>query len=128
MKKYPLVERKHRDASKKSALEVPERKITGKIAAPGDEDVAPVAFIGQSFLSFRYSYTEITAEGRTARVRSHRARYENGKLESERFEGEIDRGDYERKLAEAQSRFEEHTREMVRSVFSMFPLLRKIRD
>jgi hypothetical protein len=60
---------------------------------------------GNPFLSFRYSYTEISAFGRTARVKSRNARYEDGRLTDETFEGELDRGVYERMMGEAQKYF-----------------------
>ena len=57
---------------------------------------------GNPFLSFRYSYTEISAAGRTARVKSRKARYEDGKLTTEVFDGELDRSAYDRMVSEAQ--------------------------
>lgn len=53
-------------------------------------------------LSFRYSYTEISAFGGKARVKSSQTRLEDGKLTSEAFEGELDRSAYERMLSQAQ--------------------------
>ena len=69
------------------------------------------------FLSFGYSYTEISAAGSTARVRSRTARYEDGKLSSETFEGELDRSAYDRMLDEAHRRFAEQTAFLLRSFF-----------
>ena len=54
------------------------------------------------FLSFRYSYTEVSASGPTARVKFRSARYEDGKLTTETFDGELDRGAYDRMVSEAQ--------------------------
>ena len=62
------------------------------------EPVAP----HRPFMFFRYSYTEMSASGRTARVISRSARYENGKLTTETFDGELDRGAYNRMVSEAQ--------------------------
>jgi hypothetical protein len=124
MKKYPVVASKHRITPRKRALE----KTKTRILEAQDAAVLPARFSGQSFLSFHYSYTEITAEGGTARVKSHRAQYEDGKLQSERFEGEIERGEYERTVAEAQRHFAEQTATLLRSVFSLFPLLGKVRS
>jgi hypothetical protein len=121
MKKYPVVAKKYPVASKKHSVE-PRR---GRVLEATDDAVAPIGLFGQPFLSFRYSYTEITAQGGTARVKSHRARYENGRLESERLEGELDRRDYDLWLDEAQRHFAEQTTNMLRSVFSFFPLLGK---
>jgi len=54
------------------------------------------------FLSFRYSYTEMSAEGGQARVKSRNARYEDGKLTTEVFDGELERSAYDRMVSEAQ--------------------------
>ena len=62
------------------------------------EPVAP----HHSFLRFRYSYTEMSVSGRTARVTSRSARYEDGKLATEAFEGELDRSAYDRAVSEVQ--------------------------
>jgi hypothetical protein len=69
------------------------------------------------FLSFRYSYTEISAAGPTARVKSRTAHYENGKLASETFEGDLDRGAYDTMLGEAHRRFAEQTAPLLRAFF-----------
>jgi hypothetical protein len=122
MKKFPVVAKSYPIASKPHAVEATK----GRILEARDDALQPVGLFGQPFLSFRYSYTEITANGRTARVKSHRARYENGRLESERFEGELDRVDYERKLSEAQRHFAEQATAMLGSVFSFFPLVGKL--
>jgi len=42
-------------------------------------------------VSFRYSYTEISATGRDARIKHTQMRFEEGKLTSESFEGAFDR-------------------------------------
>ena len=68
------------------------------------EPVAP----RDAFLSFQYSYTEVSASGSTARVKSRSARYEDGKLATETFEGELDRGAYDRMVSEAQRHFLGH--------------------
>ena len=124
MKKHPVVARKHPVALGKRGIE----KSKTRMVETQDHAVLPARFFGQPFLSFRYSYTEITAEGGTARVKSHRAEYQDGKLESERFEGEIERSEYERTVAEAQRHFAEQTATLLRSVFSFFPLLGKGRS
>lgn len=119
MKRYPVVAKKHSIAAKKHAVEARR----GRVLEARDDAVEPIGLLAQRFLSFRHSYTEITAQGATARVKSHRARYENGRLESERFEGELERGEYERTLAKAQRHFAEQTASALRSVLSFFPLL-----
>src|SRR5216684_4046517 len=50
-------------------------------------DVLAPASRSHSFLSFRYSYTEMSVLGGKAHVKSRNARFEEGKLTSETFEG-----------------------------------------
>jgi hypothetical protein len=70
----------------------------------GDNSIATIEAVAphNPFLSFRYSYTEMSAAGSRARVKSRSARYEDGKLTTEEFDGELDRGAYERMVSEAQ--------------------------
>ena len=42
-----------------------------------------------SFISFRYSYQEISSDGERTRVRSKKKSFENGKFKSEEFEGTL---------------------------------------
>ena len=82
--------------------------------------VEPVAG-ATPFLSFRYSFTEISATGRTAKLRAKHARYEDGRLTSGEFEGEVDRGVYERAMRDAQQRLLEPWRLFLRSFSSLLP-------
>jgi len=119
MSKYAVVAKS--DALQAKRKQAVEPKKGRTLEAREDAPEAVESF-GRPFLSFRYSYTEITAAGGTPRVKAQRARYENGRLESERFEGEVDRSGYERMLAEAQRQFAHQTASMLRSVFSFLPL------
>src|SRR5215510_13010633 len=65
--------------------------------------VEPVSS-GSPFLSFSYSWTEVSTTGGNAKVRAKRARYEDGRLTTEQFEGEVDGGVYERSMRDAQRR------------------------
>src|SRR5260370_22955228 len=65
-------------------------------------DVLAPASRSHSFLSFRYSYTEMSVLGGKAHVKSRNARFEEGKLTSETFEGEPDRSAYDRAVIAAQ--------------------------
>ena len=67
-----------------------------------DNSIATIESVAPPFLSFRYSYTEMSASGSTARVKSRSARYEDGKLTTEVFEGELERSAYDRMVSEAQ--------------------------
>jgi len=98
MKKHPVV------LSKRAVRDV------------GIEPAAPI--VPDSFLSFRYSYTEISATGARACVKSRTARYENGKLAAESFEGDLDRHAYERIVGEAHRRFAEQAALVLRGFLS----------
>ena len=74
-----------------------------------------------SFVSFRYSYLEISAHGGTAHVKSRKTRYENGKLTSEAFEGETDRSVYERMVSDAQKYFVDQTNLFLRALTAFLP-------
>ena len=117
MKKYPIVV--------KSGPVVPAvSKQRGKPAS-GQRREAPVEIDGPvrsgAFLSFSYSYTEISSAGSTARVKSRRTAYENGRLASEQFEGELDRASYDRLIGEAERHFTGQAAFLLRS---LFPFLR----
>jgi hypothetical protein len=68
------------------------------------EVIAP-ASRANPFVSFRYSYTEISALGGKAHVKSKQARLEEGKLTSEAFEGDLDRTLYDQMVGDAQRYF-----------------------
>ncbi|HTS21270.1 MAG TPA: hypothetical protein VMN79_05600 [Casimicrobiaceae bacterium] len=117
MKKYPIV------VAKKQPVERRKRPVARAARAlPAvlpDPSVASMPAPG--FLSFRYSFTEISAADGTARMRSRRAAYEDGKLVSESFEGELERGAYDRAVGEANARFADEAASLLRS---FFPFLR----
>jgi hypothetical protein len=117
VKKYPVVV--------KSASIVPSRSPeTSKVAsrARRGEFIEAAPQIGaRGFLSFSYSYTEVSAAGSTARVKSRKTAYENGRLVSEQFEGELDRDACERMIGKAQEQFADRTASLLRS---FFPFLR----
>ncbi len=124
MKKHPVVAKKHPISSQTSE----PREREGELVDVRDARAARLGFFGLPFVSFSYSYTEITAGGGRARVKAQRTRYEHARLESERFEGELDPDQYHRAVAEAQRQFAEHASGMMRSVLSLFPVLGKSRS
>ncbi|HET7096988.1 MAG TPA: hypothetical protein VFJ68_06315 [Casimicrobiaceae bacterium] len=65
---------------------------------------APVERMSAGF-SFRYSYAEFSAVGKSAKFKTKRARYENGKLSAESFEGELDPKTYENMVNDVQRYF-----------------------
>ncbi len=58
-----------------------------------------------SFFTFRYSHTEISAEGGKAHVKSRQTRLEAGKLTTDTFEGDVDRSVYDRMVDDTQRYF-----------------------
>lgn len=73
------------------------------------------------FVSFRYSYTEISALGGKAHVKSRKTRFEDGKLTAEAFEGDLDRGAYEQIVSQAQHYFLSQTKLLLQSLSWFLP-------
>ncbi len=73
------------------------------------------------FVSFRYSYTEISALGGKAHVKSRKTRFEDGKLTSEAFEGELDRSAYEQIANQAQHYFRSQAALLLQSLSWFLP-------
>jgi len=97
-----------------------EQRALRKVENDAVEVVRPEA--GMPWFSFRYSYTEVSAIGRTARVKSKHARYEDGKLSTEAFEGELDRSVYEGMVNDAQRSFLEQAALFLRAFTSFLQL------
>jgi hypothetical protein len=76
---------------------------------------------GNQFVSFRYSYTEISALGGRAYVKSTRARLEEGRLTSEAFEGDLDRSVYDQMVGDAQHYFLGQTALFMKSLSLLLP-------
>lgn len=68
---------------------------------PTDMPQSPPA----GFISFRYSRTEISSQGREVHVRMAHTRYQNGKLTSEECEGTMDRDAYRQAVQDRQVEF-----------------------
>jgi hypothetical protein len=73
------------------------------------------------FVSFRYSFTEISASGGKAQIKSRNTRLEDGKLTSEAFEGELDRSAYEQMVSQAQHYFLGQTALVMKSLSWLLP-------
>jgi len=73
------------------------------------------------FLSFQYSYTEMSLVGGKARLKSRQARLEDGKLTSETFEGELDQSAYDEAVNQAQEYFRGQTELILRSLSLFLP-------
>lgn len=80
------------------------------------------------FVSFRYSYTEMSVQGGKTHVRSRHARLEDGKLTSEAFEGEVDQDVYDRSIKNAQQYFADQTAFLLKSLSLFLPFSRKHRS
>ena len=107
MRKYPV---KLADRVRAHPVRKSEREPVEVLAPPSR---------GSSFLSFRYSYTEMSVLGGKAQVKSRNARFEDGKLTSETFEGELDRSAYDRAVSDAQRHIADQTAQFLKS-FSLF--------
>ncbi|MEN6463929.1 MAG: hypothetical protein ABFD62_01985 [Syntrophaceae bacterium] len=57
------------------------------------------------FISFHYSYREISSMNGQTRIRSKEKRYADGKLESEEFEGTLGGQVYDRMVSDMQRHF-----------------------
>jgi hypothetical protein len=88
-------------------------------------DVLGPASNAHPFVTFRYSYTEMSVQGGKARVKSRNARFADVKLSSEAFEGELDRSVYDRSVDEAQRYFTEQTSLFLKSLSLLLPFSRK---
>jgi hypothetical protein len=122
VKKYPVVSKSD---SKRYPITTPSQPIEPHSRERDNVSIEPsevdAPFGRGAFLSFRYSYTEISAAEKGGRIKSKRAAYENGCLVSESFEGEIDRVAYRSAMDQAQRSFAEQATLLMRS---MFPFLR----
>ena len=84
-------------------------------------DAAAVARPANSFFTFRYSHTEISAVGGKARVKSRQLHLEDGKLTTETFEGDVDRTTYARMIDNAQRYFLNQTALIAKSLSWLLP-------
>ncbi|HWZ72326.1 MAG TPA: hypothetical protein VN326_12745 [Casimicrobiaceae bacterium] len=116
MRKYPV-----KLAERNRALPV-RKKDTDAV-----EVIAP-ASRSSPFLSFRYSYTEMSVLGGKARVKSKNARFEDGKLTSETFEGELDRSAYDRAVSDAQRHIGDQMAQFLKAISLFLPFSRTHRS
>ena len=99
------------------------KRAVSKAGEGAVEVIAPAAK-AHPFVSFQYSYTEISAVGGKANVKSRKARLEDGKLTTETFEGELDRSAYEQTISQAQQYFLGQTEFFLKWLASMLPFRR----
>ncbi len=98
----------------------PGKRAVRRIANDAIEVIEP-AGEASPFLSFRYSYTEISAFGGKTHVKARKTRFEDGKLTSEAFEGDLDRGAYEQAVGEVQQTVANHTAMFLKSLALLLP-------
>jgi hypothetical protein len=99
------------------------KRAVSKVDEGSVEVIRPAARTGP-FVSFQYSYTEISAVGGRANVKSRKARLEDGKLTTETFEGDLDRSAYEQRVSEAQRYFLGQAELFLKSLESLLPFWR----
>lgn len=87
-------------------------------------DVLAPASRSSPFLSFRYSYTEMSVLGGKARVKSRNARFDDGKLTSETFEGELDWSAYDQAVSDAQRHIGDQMSQFLKSLSFFLPFSR----
>ena len=75
----------------------------------------------RGFVSFQYSYTEISSRGGRTQVQSKTTRFADGKLTREAFEGELE-GDAYRQIVE------QTQRQMMRSLSWFLPWVPRVRS
>jgi len=98
------------------------RRIDDEAAYP-----AP-SFAADSFFSFRYTRTEISARGGVAHVKRRQTRFENGRLVTEESEGTVDVAAYEQMVNEAQRNVAEQMTQAMKLFFLPFSMWRRDRD
>lgn len=67
-----------------------------------------------SMFTFRYTRTEISAQGGQAQVRHRETRFENGQVVTEQCEGTIDRAAYDRMVEQNRQMFAAQMEQMMR--------------
>ena len=101
-------------------------RALAKVEQDAVEVMGPISR-ANPFVSFRYTYTEISAFGGKARVKSRKTRFEDGKLTSEAFEGELDRSAYEQMMSQAQHHFLGQMALVMKSLSWLLPISGKYR-
>ena len=103
------------------------RRALRKLDPPATTEVQVVepAPKGGPFVSFQYSYTELSSAGGKAFVKSRKTRLEDGKLVSEALDGELDGGVYDQAVHQARQHFYDQTSLFLRAMSSLLPFSRK---
>ncbi len=97
------------------------KKDKGEVAGRNGRDVEIVDDTPNPFpfVSFRYSYKEISSDGVNTRVRAKKKSFENGKFESEEFEGTLPGNVYSNMVGGMQNLIADQLKALLKP-FSMF--------
>jgi hypothetical protein len=99
-------------------------KDIGK-ASRGEIEVLEPTQNMSPFISFHYSYKEISSVNGQTQIRSKEKRFVNGKLESEEFEGTLGGHVYDRMVSDMQRHFFNQMEALLKP-FSMFLLFERV--
>ncbi len=114
MSRYPL-----KGTSKQTAL---------CDAEPGAVEIAAPEPRHGGFVSFRYSYTEVSSQGGRTRVKTKQAQLEDGKLSTEAFEGELDGNVFDEIVQHTRQQVLGQAAWLLRSISSLLAPLRGTRS
>jgi hypothetical protein len=105
-------------------------RIRNALIGRNDDDAAYPApsLPADSFFTFRYSRTEISAHGGVAHVKRRQTRFENGRLVTEESEGTVDVAAYEQMVDDAQRHVADQMTQAMKLFFLPFSLWRRDRD
>ncbi|HJV54280.1 MAG TPA: hypothetical protein VJ652_22640 [Noviherbaspirillum sp.] len=78
-----------------------------------------------SFFTFRYSYTEVSAHGGDAHVKRRETRFEDGKFITEECEGTVGRDAYDRMVEQTQQMFIEQMNQAMKMFYLPFGASRR---
>ncbi len=78
-----------------------------------------------SFFTFRYCRTEVSARGENAHVQRRETRFEDGRFVTEECEGTVGRDAYERMVAQTQQVFIEQMNQAMKMFYLPFGMSRR---
>ena len=119
MRKDPIETKKHSVAIRDAAVPAVERSVI--------ESIEPTRR-GGPFVSFQYSYAEVSSQGGRTRVKTRKSRLEGGEVTTETFEGELDAGIYEQVVGSLERQMLDQATMMMRSLSWFLPSIRSPRS
>jgi len=109
----------------KHLVPVDRRAVRKVDRPPAKVEVVEPASKGSPFVSFHYSYTELSSDGGRTRVKSRKTRLEDGKLVCESLDGELDRSVYDQMVNQARQHFLGQASLFMQSLSLFLPFSRK---